>query len=302
MNNADNQYLDLCQHILDNGVRKEDRTGTGTLSVFGYQMRFDLSKGFPLLTTKKTSFKLIKEELLWFLSGSTDVRELIDQRNHIWTPDATRWYNERFNRNVTEDEYIEMLYDKRNTESYRNVMANLGSIYGAQWRRFTGDFGEIIDQIENVIDQIKTNTDSRRHIVTAWNPAEIEDTALPPCHYAFQFYVANGKLSCMFQMRSSDVPLGLPFNIASYALLTHMIAQVTDLEVGELIYTGGDVHIYLNQIDGIQEQLKRREQAYELPQLWLNPNIKDIDDFTADDIKILNYKSHPAIKMPVSAG
>jgi len=299
MNNADKEYLKLCEHILANGTKKEDRTGTGTLSVFGYQMRFSLQEGFPLLTTKRVPFKLVASELLWFLSGSTDVRDLIKQNNHIWTPDATRWYNELFGKNVTQEEYELLLFDSTRTEQERNIISKLGAIYGMQWRSWSVDAIEI-DQIANVIQQIKQNPDSRRHIVTAWNPSDIEDMALPPCHYAFQFYVNDGKLSCKFEMRSTDVFLGLPFNIASYALLTHMIARECGLEVGELIYSGGDVHIYLNHLEQVKEQLKREPKA--LPVLVLNPDVKRVDDFTIEDMTIEGYDPHPVIKGEVSVG
>lgn len=297
LNNADREYLKLCQHILDHGVKKADRTGTGTLSAFGYQMRFNLQEGFPLLTTKKLPFRVIAEELLWFLSGSTDVRKLIDKHVNIWTPDATRWFNELNNKEHTQDEYVYEIYDKNWTESYRTNMANLGPIYGKQWRAWDGVWSDV-DQIKNVIESIKNNPDSRRHLVSAWNVGDLQDMALPPCHYAFQFYVANGKLSCMFNMRSSDVFLGLPFNIASYALLTHMIAHVCELEVGELIYTGADVHIYLNHVEQVKEQLKREPRK--LPKLFLESNIDDIDEFKIDHIDIWNYNPHPAIKGEVS--
>lgn len=299
MNNTDKEYLKLCQHILKNGTKKDDRTGTGTLSVFGYLMRFNLQEGFPLLTTKRVPFRLIATELLWFLSGSTDVRDLIKQNNNIWTPDATRWYNDQFGEQLTQQEYELLIFGDSHTEQYKNIVSNLGAIYGSQWRSWGDGFGEV-DQIVNVIKQIKESPNSRRHLVTAWNPTDLDDMALPPCHYAFQFYVNDGKLSCKFEMRSTDVFLGLPFNIASYALLTRMIARECDLEVGELIYSGGDVHIYLNHIEQVKEQLTREPK--QLPKLVLNPNVRKVDDFTIEDMVIEGYEPHPAIKGDVSVG
>ncbi|GAB2699730.1 thymidylate synthase [Paenibacillus thermoaerophilus] len=260
-------YQDLLRDILENGVRKEDRTGTGTISVFGRQLRFDLSKGFPLLTTKKLHTKSIVHELLWFLSGSTNIRYLQENGVTIWD----EWADEQ---------------------------GNLGRVYGAQWRTWQAPDGRVIDQISGVIDQIRTNPDSRRHLVSAWNPAEVEDMALPPCHYAFQFYVANGRLSCMFQMRSVDTFLGLPFNIASYALLTHMVAQQCDLEPGELIWTGGDVHLYLNHLEQAKLQLSR--EPYPLPVLRILRKPDSIFEYKYEDFVFEGYQSHPAIKAPIA--
>lgn len=267
------QYLDLVKHILYNGVEKGDRTGTGTLSVFGYQMRYDLAAGFPLVTTKEINLKAVIHELIWFIRGETNVRPLQAQGVHIW--DA--WADEK---------------------------GNLGPVYGKQWRswatpnkNFLGE-GLTIDQIADVIHDIKTNPDSRRHIVTAWNPAEVDLAALPPCHTLFQFYVANGKLSCQLYQRSGDVFLGVPFNIASYALLTMMIAQVTGLKLGEFVHTLGDAHLYLNHMDQVQEQLLRT--PFELPTMELNPNIKNIDDFRFDDFALRNYKHYDAIRAPIA--
>jgi thymidylate synthase len=259
---ADKQYLGLARYILENGVVKDDRTGTGTISIFGYQMRFDLSKGFPLLTTKRLHWKSIVYELLWFLRGDTNVRYLQDNGVRIWN----EWADEN---------------------------GDLGPIYGHQWRSWQGADGQTVDQINQTIEQIKTNQDSRRLIVSAWNAAEIEKMALPPCHTLFQFYVANGKLSCQLYQRSADVFLGVPFNIASYALLTHMIAHVTALEVGEFVHTLGDAHIYLNHIEQIKEQLKRDPRP--LPKLKIKRQVQNIDDFTFDDFEIVGYDPHPHI-------
>ena len=260
-------YLDLLQDILTNGTQKEDRTGTGTLSVFGRQLRMDLSQGFPLLTTKKLHTKSIVHELLWFLSGKTNIGYLKQNGVSIWD----EWADEE---------------------------GNLGRVYGAQWRTWRGPNGETVDQISKVIKQINRNPDSRRHLVSAWNPAEVDGMALPPCHYAFQFYVANGKLSCMFQMRSVDTFLGLPFNLASYALLTHMVAQQCDLEVGELVWTGGDVHLYLNHLDQVRLQLER--EPYPQPTLLIKRKPESIFDYTFEDFEFQNYVSHPGIKAPIA--
>ena len=259
---ADRQYLDLARYILKNGTVRDDRTGTGTISIFGYQMRFDLSKGFPLLTTKKLHLKSIIYELLWFLRGDTNVRYLQENGVRIWN----EWADEN---------------------------GDLGPIYGAQWRSWKGADGRTVDQIAQVIEQIKTNPDSRRLIVSAWNTAEIEKMALPPCHTMFQFYISNGKLSCQLYQRSGDVFLGVPFNIASYALLIHMIAHVTGLGVGEFVHTLGDAHIYLNHIEQIKEQLKRDPRP--LPKLKIKRQVQNIDDFTFDDFEIVGYDPHPHI-------
>jgi thymidylate synthase len=261
------QYLDLLSHILENGNEKSDRTGTGTYSVFGYQMRFDLQKGFPLLTTKKLHTRSIFHELLWFLKGDTNIKYLHDNKVTIWD----EWADEN---------------------------GDLGPVYGKQWRAWQGADGKITDQISQLIHQIKNTPDSRRMLVSAWNVGEVEQMALPPCHIVFQFYVANGKLSCQLYQRSADVFLGVPFNIASYALLTAMIAQVCGLEAGEFIHTLGDAHLYSNHIEQAKLQLSRT--PYELPKLVLNPDVKDIFDFTYEDIKIENYVSHPHIKAEVA--
>jgi len=261
------QYVQLLQHILDKGARKEDRTGTGTLSVFGYQMRFDLAAGFPLITTKKVHLKSIIHELLWFLQGETNIKYLKENGVSIWD----EWADED---------------------------GNLGPVYGSQWRCWPTPNGGHIDQITQVVNQLKTNPDSRRIIVSAWNVAEISNMKLPPCHAFFQFYVADNKLSCQLYQRSADVFLGVPFNIASYALLTMMMAQVCELELGEFIWTGGDTHLYLNHLEQTELQLSREPR--ELPQMLLNPEVKSIFDFKYEDFKLVNYDPYPAIKASVA--
>lgn len=261
------QYLQLLQHILDTGVSKTDRTGTGTISCFGYQMRFDLQKGFPLVTTKKVHLKSIIYELLWFLKGETNIAYLKEHGVSIW-------------------------------DEWANAEGELGPVYGKQWRSWEGTDGKVHDQVADVIKQIRTNPDSRRIIISAWNVGELSQMALMPCHTMFQFYVANGKLSCQLYQRSADVFLGVPFNIASYALLTMMIAQVCDLEPGEFIHTFGDVHIYNNHLEQVKLQLSRT--PYPLPTMKLNPAVKDIFGFTYEDFTLENYQSHPAIKAPVA--
>ncbi|HEX6168514.1 MAG TPA: thymidylate synthase [Chitinophagaceae bacterium] len=261
------QYLDLLRHILDTGVQKHDRTGTGTISCFGYQMRFDLQKGFPLVTTKKVHTKSIIHELLWFLKGETNINYLKENGVSIWN----EWAKEN---------------------------GELGPVYGKQWRSWEGKDGKVVDQIADLIKQIKANPDSRRLIVSAWNVTELPEMALMPCHTLFQFYVANGKLSCQLYQRSADVFLGVPFNIASYALLTLMIAQVCDLEPGEFVHTFGDVHIYNNHIEQVKLQLSRT--PFPLPTMKLNPSVNNIFDFKFEDFTLENYQSHPAIKAPVA--
>lgn len=260
-------YLDLVQRILDEGVAKGDRTGTGTLSVFGHQMRFPLSEGFPLVTTKKVHLKSVVAELLWFIKGDTNTSYLRDNGVSIWD----EWADEN---------------------------GDLGPVYGYQWRSWPAPNGEHIDQLAQIIEQIKVNPDSRRHIVSAWNVADLDAMALMPCHAFFQFYVADGKLSCQMYQRSADVFLGVPFNIASYALLTHMVAQVVGLEVGDFVHTLGDAHLYVNHLDQAREQLTREPRA--LPELWLDPAVTSIDDFTLESIKVTNYDPHPGIKAPIA--
>ena len=261
------QYIDLIKHVLDNGAFKEDRTGTGTYSVFGHQIRFDLSKGFPVLTTKKLHLKSIIHELLWFLNGDTNIKYLNDNGVRIWN----EWADED---------------------------GDLGPVYGKQWRSWQTANGDVVDQITTLIDMIKTNPDSRRLLVNAWNVGEIQNMALPPCHCLFQFYVANGKLSCQLYQRSADIFLGVPFNIASYALLTLMVAQVCGLEPGEFIHTFGDAHIYSNHIEQVKEQILR--EPYPFPTMKINPDVKDIFGFTFDDFELLDYQAHPHIKGKVA--
>ena len=261
------QYLDLLRHVKENGLKKEDRTGTGTLSAFGYQMRFDLQEGFPLVTSKKVYFKGLAVEMLWFLKGGTNTKYLVDNNVHIW-------------------------------DAWADEDGNLGPIYGKQWVRWAGKNGVEINQIQNVIDGIKQNPDSRRHIVNAWNVSDLDDMALPPCHMFYQFWVGNGRLSCNLYVRSNDLFLGAPFNIAEYALLTHMVAQQCDLEVGELVYTIGDAHVYLNHLDQIDEQLSR--STFPLPTLRIKRKPDSIFEYEYEDFELVNYQFHPSIKAPVA--
>jgi thymidylate synthase len=260
-------YLELLRHVLDHGAEKADRTGTGTRSVFGWQMRYDLSKGFPLVTTKKLHLRSIIHELIWFLQGDTNIAYLKENGVSIW-------------------------------DEWADASGDLGPVYGRQWRAWPTADGKVVDQIAWVVDEIRRNPDSRRLIVSAWNVGELPKMALMPCHTMFQFYVANGKLSCQLYQRSGDIFLGIPFNIASYALLTHMIAQVTGLEVGDFVHTLGDAHLYSNHIEQAQKQLGREPRA--LPKLVLNPEVKNIFDFRFDDVSIVDYDPHPAIKAPVA--
>jgi len=313
------QYLDQLRYVLENGSKRDDRTGTGTIGVFGLHTRYNLAKGFPAVTTKRLYWKGVVHELLWMLKGDTNIKYLVDNGVHIWDDDCYRHYQKL----VSEDtknrytSYLKKEYlgfiEKFGTGADKYFrLGNLGPVYGKQWREWStfqtdhisgegyGCTVDPIDQIANVIEQIKSNPYSRRHIVSAWNPAEIDQMALPPCHCLYQFYVDNGKLSCMMTQRSQDAFLGGCFNIASYALLTHMIAQVCSLDVGELIISVGDMHIYNNHIEQVKEQISR--VPYKLPTLWLNPEIKNIDEFKFEDIKLKNYKCHKAIKAPLSVG
>jgi thymidylate synthase len=261
------QYLDLLQHVLDNGVQREDRTGVGTISIFGYQMRFDLSEGFPTVTTKKLHLRSIIHELLWFLQGDTNIKYLHDNRVTIWD----EWADEH---------------------------GDLGPVYGHQWRSWPAPDGRSLDQISQLISGLWSNPNSRRHIVSAWNVADVDQMSLPPCHCLFQFYVADGRLSCQLYQRSADLFLGVPFNIASYALLTMMVAQVTGHEVGEFIHTFGDAHLYLNHLEQVETQLSRT--PFPLPEMHLNPLVQSIFDFRYEDFELVNYQSHPAIKAPIA--
>ncbi|MBF2628361.1 thymidylate synthase [Listeria marthii] len=311
------QYLDLEKYVLENGTQKGDRTGTGTISTFGYQMRFDLQEGFPIMTTKRVPFKLVVSELLWFLHGDTNIRYLLQHNNNIWN----EWAFERF---VKSDDYkgedmtdfglraesdpafkevyqAEMSQFKKRIledEAFANKYGELGNIYGKQWREWKTSQGETIDQLADLIEMIKTNPNSRRLIVSAWNPEDIPNMALPPCHSLFQFYVADGKLSCQLYQRSADIFLGVPFNIASYALLTHLIAREVGLDVGEFIHTMGDAHLYNNHIEQVKEQLSRTPHA--LPKLVLSDKPATIFDFDVADISLDGYNPDPAIKAPIS--
>ena len=296
------QYLDLLTRIKTEGAEKTDRTGTGTKSVFGHQMRFDLSQGFPLLTTKKVFLKGIIHELLWFLNGNTNIKYLVDNGVHIWDNDAYRYYNELCVKEgvlpVTMEEFLRAAQEGIDSPIEGYKFGDLNHVYGYQWRSWPRPNGEAIDQIQQAVDLIKNNPDSRRIIVSAWNVADVEKMALPPCHTLFQFYVANGKLSCMLYQRSADTFLGVPFNIASYALLTMMMAQVCGLEAGEFVHTLGDTHLYLNHLEQVDEQLSRTPRA--LPKMRLNPDVKAIFDFKFEDFTLEGYDPHPTIKAPMS--
>ena len=311
------QYLDLLNHVLKHGTKKEDRTGTGTLSVFGYQMRFDLNEGFPLLTTKRVPFRLISSELIWFIKGDTNIRYLLRHNNNIWNEWAfKRWVESpaytgpdmtNFGLRSQQDASFNELYEQQMALFKQQILADdafaakygeLGDVYGKQWRHWKTSQGETIDQLQDVVNSIKNNPDSRRLIVSAWSPEDVPNMALPPCHTMFQFYVADGKLSCQLYQRSADIFLGIPFNIASYALLTHMIAQECGLGVGEFIHTLGDAHIYLNHLEQIQLQLSREPKP--LPTLKLNENVKSVFDFEVEDLSVEGYEPHPTIKAPVA--
>jgi thymidylate synthase len=311
------QYLQLCRTILEQGNIKEDRTGTGTKSVFGYQMRFDLSKGFPLMTTKKITFRLVVSELLWFLKGDTNVQSLIKERNHIWDEWAfEKWVKSEdyqgpdmtnFGRRAANDEEFQKVLDEQmkafgkrilEDDEFAQLYGDLGPVYGRQWRSWPTSNGQSIDQIKNVIESIKNNPDSRRHIVTAWNPEEVDQMALPPCHTFFQFYVVNGTLSCQLYQRSADVFLGVPFNIASYALLTHLIAKECGLKSGEFIHTLGDAHIYSNHMDQVNEQLSR--EPLSLPEISISNEKSSIFELETSDISLVGYNPHPRIKAPIA--
>lgn len=310
------QYQDLVRKVLNEGTKKEDRTGVGTLSIFGHQMRFNLQKGFPLLTSKRVPFGLIKSELLWFLRGDTNIRYLLENNNHIWDEWAFKNYVESdayegpdmtdFGRRALVDETFKVQYDEEMTKFQNEILTNddfserfghLGDVYGKQWRAWQLRNGDTLDQIKIVIDQIKTNPDSRRHIVSAWNPEDVPSMALPPCHTLFQFYVAGGKLSCQLYQRSGDIFLGIPFNIASYALLTHLIARETGLEVGDFVHTIGDAHIYSNHLE--QAKLILERDVRPLPQLVIQSEAK-LDQIESNEIKVENYNPHPSIKAPIA--
>ncbi|WP_302175415.1 thymidylate synthase [Limosilactobacillus ingluviei] len=317
INENEQQYLTLAQYVLDHGHQKGDRTGTGTLSTFGYQMRFDLQKGFPILTTKKIAFGLVKSELLWFLRGDTNIRFLLAHNNHIWDEWAFKKWVESdeyqgpdmtdFGHRWLTDPAFKAVYLAEKKAFCERILAddefaarygNLGDVYGAQWRHWQTRRGETIDQIKNVIEAIKTTPDSRRLIVSAWNPEDVPAMALPPCHTLFQFYVNDGKLSCQLYQRSADIFLGVPFNIASYALLTHLIAKECGLAVGEFIHTLGDAHLYSNHLDQIREQLAR--PVHQAPQLILPDHPMKLNEYTPADIQLANYEHEAAIKAPVA--
>jgi thymidylate synthase len=295
-------YLDLLRRIIDEGAVKGDRTGTGTKSVFGHQMRFDLSKGFPLLTTKKVFLKGVIHELLWFLAGDTNIGYLVRNGVHIWDNDAYRYYGELCAANgvepISREEFLAEAEQGNASDMAGYRYGDLNHVYGYQWRSWPRPDGRSIDQISEVIDTIRRNPNSRRMLVSAWNVAEVEQMALPPCHVMFQFYVADGRLSCQLYQRSADTFLGVPFNIASYALLTMMIAQVCGLEAGDFVHTLGDTHLYLNHLEQAAEQLSREPRN--LPTMRLNPDVKSIFDFRYEDFTLEGYDPHPAIKAPMS--
>ncbi|WP_192987013.1 thymidylate synthase [Carnobacterium mobile] len=311
------EYLNLGRKVLKEGTLKTDRTGTGTKSLFGYQMRFDLQKGFPLLTTKRVPFGLIKSELLWFIKGDTNIRYLLQHNNHIWDEWAFERYVKSadyegpdmtdFGRRALKDEAFNAVYQSEKADFCQRILdderfaaqyGELGNVYGSQWRNWKTSQGETIDQLKDVIDMIKKSPDSRRLIVSAWNPEDVPGMALPPCHTLFQFYVADGKLSCQLYQRSADIFLGVPFNIASYALLTHLIAHETGLKVGEFVHTLGDAHLYLNHMEQMEKQLTREPK--EFPTVKLNEEKTSIFDFEMEDILLEDYQPHPGIKAPIA--
>lgn len=285
-------YLDLCDFVLENGEDRSDRTGTGTRSVFGYQMRFDLSQGFPLLTTKRVHFASLAKELLWFISGDTNIKWLVENNVRIWNEWPYAIFKDSSDYNgETMKEFIERI---KTDDKFAKKYGDLGPVYGKQWRNFNG-----VDQLQKVIDTIRYNPNSRRIILSAWNPSEVDDMALPPCHAFMQFYVSeSGKLSLQLYQRSADIFLGVPFNIASYALLLHMIAKITDLEVGDFVHTIGDAHIYKDHFDVVKTQLTR--EPYPLPKLIIHGNQKEIEEFKFEDFEIVDYQHHPALKAKVS--
>ncbi|GEP83459.1 thymidylate synthase [Staphylococcus piscifermentans] len=316
MNPFDKAYHDLCEEILEIGNQRDDRTHTGTISKFGHQLRFDLSKGFPLLTTKKVSFKLLATELIWFIKGDTNIKYLLQYNNNIWNEWAFEKYIQsedytgpdmtNFGHRALEDPEFNARYQEEmkkfkenilNDDAFAEKYGDLGNVYGKQWRDWVGADGQHYDQLATVIEQIKKYPTSRRHIVSAWNPSEIDNMALPPCHTMFQFYVQDGKLSCQLYQRSADIFLGVPFNIASYSLLTHLVAKECGLEVGEFVHTFGDAHIYSNHIDAIQTQLAR--DSFNPPTLKINTD-KSIFDIQYEDLEIVDYQSHPGIKAPIA--
>ena len=316
LNPFDSAYHDLCNDILEIGNQRDDRTHTGTISKFGHQIRFDLTKGFPLLTTKKISFKLIATELLWFIKGDTNIQYLLKYNNNIWNEWAFEKYVQsndyhgpdmtNFGHRALQDDEFNELYKEEmskfkqhilNDDSFAKKYGDLGNVYGKQWRDWVDKEGNHFDQLKTVIEQIKNSPNSRRHIVSAWNPTEIDSMALPPCHTMFQFYVQDGRLSCQLYQRSADIFLGVPFNIASYALLTHLIAKECNLEVGEFVHTFGDAHIYSNHIEAIKTQLSRN--SFDPPTLKINSNAS-IFDINYEDLELIGYNSHPAIKAPIA--
>lgn len=317
MSKNEQAYLELCRHVLEHGEIKEDRTGTGTVSLFGYQMRFNLQEGFPLLTTKRIPFRLIVSELLWFIKGDTNIRYLLEHNNHIWDEWAFKHYVESssyqgpdmtdFGLRSQRDEAFLIQYEEQMNKFTERILkdpqfalefGDLGNVYGKQWRAWKTSNGQTIDQLWDIINTIKINPDSRRLIVSAWNPEDIPSMVLPPCHTLFQFYVTRGRLSCQLYQRSADIFLGVPFNIASYALLTHLIAHECGIEAGEFIHTLGDAHVYSNHVDQVKLQLSREPK--QLPSLYINPEVSSVFDAVVGDIRLEGYDPHPSIKAPVA--